>query len=87
MLSRGKDPPCDVSLNGIRIAFNPEALIEPTGVETACFLANASLELRDSHLVNKGHLTLDPVAERVDRKGIGVDNDQMNRFDYFPDIG
>jgi hypothetical protein len=48
------------------------------------FFPHTSFELRDCHLVNEGHLALEPIAERISWKGVRVENDQLVGVDLFP---
>lgn len=56
----------DVDLCYIGAFFNAETLAQSTGVETICFFAYVSFEFSDCYHINESHLTLSPVAKKVD---------------------
>jgi hypothetical protein len=47
------------------------------------FFTYSSFELCDRHLIDECHLALDPVAECIDWKGVGIENYQFVGIDFF----
>ena len=76
-----------IGLDGVGISLDAEFLVQSAGVEAIGLFSDASFELCDRHLVDEGHLALNPGPERLSREGIRVQDYQLVGINRFADCG